>query len=158
MNAIERFADKIGSPILPGHAGQSGEMTPCMPWVAGRTGKGYGQFWDGGRTVYAHRFAYETVVGPIPDGFQLDHLCRVRNCVNVDHLEPVTNKENLRRGVSPSAVHTAKVNCPKCGGDYTSYTYPNGRTKRQCRTCYLEYQREYQREWYRRRRYNQQTT
>lgn len=60
---------------------------------------GYGSFnhtWD--RKVPAHRYAYEFCVGPIPEGLQIDHLCRVHNCVNPDHLEPVTARENVRRG------------------------------------------------------------
>lgn len=71
----------------------------CWVWNAKINASGYGVF---GITptniVLAHRYAYELLVGPIPDGLQLDHLCRVRACCNPDHLEPVTNRENVIRG------------------------------------------------------------
>lgn len=79
---------------------------PCWEWTAaiGQTG-GYGKYSlplnDGsgkGRYVYAHRYAYEILVGPVDESLDLDHLCRNRKCVNPDHLEPVTRRENLRRG------------------------------------------------------------
>lgn len=74
----------------------------CWLWTARLKPDGYGIFKNklpDGRWiyVYAHRFAYESVRGPIPDGLTIDHLCRVRNCVNPDHLEPVTRNENMRR-------------------------------------------------------------
>lgn len=70
----------------------------CWLWTASLT-FGYGSFWDGKGQVRAHRFAYELLVDPIPEGLQLDHLCRIRHCVNPDHLEAVTNAENVQRGV-----------------------------------------------------------
>lgn len=71
----------------------------CLVWMRGRTKDGYG--WlsiNGGRQVYAHRFAYETYVGPIPAGMVIDHRCRNRACVNHEHMEVVTRAENTRRG------------------------------------------------------------
>jgi len=68
----------------------------CWEWIGGISKAGYGQMSDGGSNL-AHRFAYELLVGPIPDGLQIDHLCNVRNCVNPAHLEPVTGLENMRR-------------------------------------------------------------
>jgi hypothetical protein len=65
----------------------------CWEWGGGLMGGDYGTF----DNRAAHRFAYEFLVGPIPDGLHLDHLCRVRHCVNPDHLEPVTVEENNRR-------------------------------------------------------------
>lgn len=59
---------------------------------------GYGQVWADGTNHLAHRVVYELLIGPIPEGLQLDHLCRNRRCVNPEHLEPVTGKENIRRG------------------------------------------------------------
>ncbi|MDQ3573658.1 MAG: HNH endonuclease [Actinomycetota bacterium] len=75
------------------------EKTPtCWLWTASLDGCGYGLFRPSSkRTVRAHRWAYEHIVGAIPDGLELDHLCRVRNCVNPAHLEPVTFRENQRR-------------------------------------------------------------
>ena len=96
--------------------------------------------------VSAHRVVYEHFHGPIPVGLQLDHLCRVHNCVNPDHLEPVTSKENLHRGDTHAARNAAKTHCPK-QHEYTpanTYVYQG---KRLCREC----RRARYREWYRRR-------
>jgi len=75
-----------------------GYETPCHVWTRALNSCGYGVRKVGDRIVLAHRHAYEETVGPIPDGKQIDHLCRVRACVNVSHLEPVSQAENLRRG------------------------------------------------------------
>jgi hypothetical protein len=73
----------------------------CWIWTAHRNPLGYGQFRPKGKqTVRAHRFAYELLLGPIPEGMTLDHLCRNTRCVNPDHLEPVTAIENYRRGLA----------------------------------------------------------
>lgn len=74
-------------------------MTRC--WIfKGATSRGYGQARVGGKTISVHRTAYEILVGPIPEGLQLDHLCRNRACYNPAHLEPVTGTENRRRGIT----------------------------------------------------------
>jgi HNH endonuclease len=70
----------------------------CWLWTkAVFTQTGYAETWDGIRPRTGHRYAYETIVGPVPEGLVLDHLCNVRRCVNPAHLEPVTQRENLRR-------------------------------------------------------------
>lgn len=69
----------------------------CWLWTGPLYSNGYGEFNFDGRNRRAHRFAYDRLVGPIPDGLELDHLCRVRRCVNPAHLEPVTHEENVRR-------------------------------------------------------------
>jgi hypothetical protein len=107
----------------------------CLIWTAGTGGNGYGRFAHGGRQVQAHRFAYTTLVGPIPDGLVVDHLCRNRACVAPDHLEPVTNRENLLRGVGPSAVAAAKTHCDKGHPFDEANTWTDKRGKRRCRTC-----------------------
>jgi hypothetical protein len=79
----------------------------CWLWTGTLNHGGYGKLWirDGGRptgwrSTSAHRYSYERFIGPIPDGLELDHQCRVRCCVNPNHLEPVTHAENVRRGIS----------------------------------------------------------
>ena len=69
----------------------------CWPWVGATTPKGYGSMKWKGTSIYGHRWTYEQLVGPIPDGMQIDHLCRETGCVNPAHLEPVTAAENMRR-------------------------------------------------------------
>lgn len=71
----------------------------CWTWTAATDRDGYGKFTDhsNGRRMHAHRFAYELLVGEVPEGLELDHLCRNRACVRPDHLEPVTHLENVRR-------------------------------------------------------------
>lgn len=73
------------------------EIGVCWTWI-GSTDRGYGVFGAQGRYFRAHRWAWEALVGPIPEGLHLDHLCRNPSCVNPDHLEPVTQAENIRRG------------------------------------------------------------
>ena len=72
----------------------------CWIWTSTITKKGYGRFWFGARSHRAHRFMYELLVGPIPDGLVLDHLCCETRCVNPAHLEPVTAAENSRRAAA----------------------------------------------------------
>ncbi len=77
-----------------------GYETPCWVFSNGDSidGEGYGRVKRDGRSYQAHRLLYEQVVGSIPGGLVLDHLCGVRRCVNPDHLEPVSQAENTRRG------------------------------------------------------------
>lgn len=105
---------------------------------------GYGSFARPGKSKLAHRASYELFVGEIPDGLHIDHLCRVRSCVNPKHLEPVTRAENVRRG-NGGAYFRDKTHCPQ-GHEYSSENTtvkpisgkPN-RFNRICRTCAIEY-------------------
>lgn len=109
------------------------ELGSCWVWLAGKDTSGYGCF-KLGRTRAAHRLAYEALVGPVPSGMQLDHLCRVRHCVNPAHLEVVTPRENTKRGEVGSNMRV-KTHCPQ-GHEYTTEnTYRAPRGDRQCRTC-----------------------
>lgn len=85
-------------PVLPRWESKVERSPSCWFWTGAISRSGYGNFWTGESYVSAHRWSYEHFVGPIPEGLDLDHLCRVRNCVNPAHLEPVTRQENLRRG------------------------------------------------------------
>ena len=103
---------------------------------------GYGRFFDGRRLRSAHRVVYELLCGKIEPGLTLDHLCRVRCCVNPEHLEPVTQKENVRRGQGIAARNLQKTHC-KNGHAFTPdniqwFTYPNGGKQRLCRQCHHE--------------------
>jgi len=71
----------------------------CWYWRGSLKRKGYGSFKDGTKLVQAHRYSYELRFGPIPEGMEIDHLCRIPSCVNPEHLEPVTPEENRRRGI-----------------------------------------------------------
>ena len=102
-------------------------------------GKGYALFWDDGRKTYAHRWAYRYWRGEIPGDLCIDHLCRVKLCVNPWHLECVTMQENVQRGLSPTLTRAraaAITHCPK-GHRFTdrnTYRRP-GDNARICRTC-----------------------
>ena len=103
----------------------------CWLWLGKPKESGYGRFHFAGRTEYAHRASYRLFVGPIPAGLTLDHLCRTPLCVNPDHLEAVTMRENLLRGTGPSAANARKERC-KHGHPFT---HVNSRGERVCRTC-----------------------
>lgn len=124
--AIERFQEKI----FPE------PNTGCWYWFAALDSKGYGQFWDGKKRVYAHRFSYIYLKGEIPSGLVLDHLCRVPCCVNPDHLDAVTQAVNTARGET-GINQRRKTHCPR-GHAYTAENLLQLRTRneRVCKTCH----------------------
>jgi hypothetical protein len=89
------------------------EEDGCWAWIGYVSPDGYGYVYDSitKRTRGAHRVSYETFVGPVPDDLELDHLCRVRHCVNPEHLEPVTTRENTLRGESFAAREARQTHC-----------------------------------------------
>lgn len=112
----------------------------CLIWTSTTDKAGYPDFHVSGYPkCRAHRFAYWLVYGTIPEGLVLDHLCRNRNCVNPTHLEPVTQRENVHRGLGIAARNRAKTHCPQ-GHPYdevntTVVTFTTGRKARYCRAC-----------------------
>lgn len=114
----------------------------CWTWTGNLNDAGYGRFGADGRLYLAHRYAYGLLVGPIPDGTELDHLCRTRRCVNPDHLDPVTQVVNNRRSFSWAGQNHRKTHCPQ-GHEYTpENTYLSRTNERHCRTCDRERTRE----------------
>lgn len=87
-----------------------GYDSPCWVWQLGKNKAGYSAATHKGRAVNAHRLYYERAKGPIPEGLQIDHLCRQKDCVNPEHLEAVSCGENLRRAskLSPEDVRAIR--------------------------------------------------
>lgn len=107
----------------------------CWLWKGTISTNGYGRFAVNGTTRPAHRIIYEILVGPIPEGLTIDHLCRVRHCVRPDHLEPVTQYVNQSRGTSPVSINTNKTHC-KRGHPFSEANTRWVRGKyRVCRAC-----------------------
>ena len=135
----------------------------CWRWTAYLYPNGYGQFWNGGKKVRAHRYSYESVYGPIPEGLVPDHTCHTqaagqglcdggdfcphRACVNHAHIEVVTKQVNILRGLSHAAANAAKTHCVH-GHEYTPENthlrqLPNGGVGRRCRSCSKNAKRRY---------------
>jgi hypothetical protein len=114
----------------------------CWTWL-GNTKNGYGCILTpDGRQRKAHRVIYELLVGPVPADKVMDHLCRNKLCVNPAHLEVVTNKENVLRGIGRSAVNSRKTHCINGHKFTTENTRLDSRGKRVCRACFREIARK----------------
>lgn len=114
----------------------------CWSWIGPVNSSGYGNARYCGRVEGVHRIAYLVWIGPIPEGMEVDHLCRMRRCVNPDHLELVTRRENNRR------VASLTTQCPN-GHEYdeenTNIRHRKGWVLRECRKCSRARNREYRR-------------
>lgn len=113
----ERFWEKVDKAgPAPEHRPDLG---PCWVWTAALDGSGYGQLWNEGRLVLAHRLALALMFGPIPDTLTVDHLCRRARCVNPDHLELVTLAVNRRRqAIARAAARTTGCMVTGCRTRY----------------------------------------
>ena len=114
----------------------------CWLWIGSVSTGGYGLIGLNKKVRPAHRILYEQKFGPIPVGLEIDHLCRTRCCVNPDHLEAVTRRENIMRGLGPSARQAKQTHCknghPLAGENLVINKGKYG-PMRQCKTCRLEY-------------------
>jgi hypothetical protein len=122
--------------------------TGCWEWQGGHNANEYGRIRvTGSKSMHlTHRVAYELFVGPIPSGLFIDHLCRNRKCLRPDHLEPVTNRENLMRSpITFAGKRVTKTHCVN-GHEFTAENTAirKGDGTRVCRTCQRAHQRSYQ--------------
>jgi hypothetical protein len=125
------FSRRSFAEILQSHT-DTADPESCWRWGGKLDVYGYGRLGSG---QLAHRHSYVEVHGAIPTGLQIDHLCRVRDCVNPNHLEAVTARVNSLRSESVSAINARKTHCPQ-GHEYdeaNTYIAPNG--GRSCRSC-----------------------
>jgi len=130
---LERFISKVATL----------NQTGCWLWNGYIEKNGYGRIFSGGKMRWAHIVSYELFVGDIPEGEELDHLCRNHSCVNPSHLEPVTHQENMVRSpIGAPATHRAKTHCPQ-GHPYSGDNLITYRGMRYCRECGKRYKRAY---------------
>lgn len=110
------------------------EQEGCWIFGGATANSGYGRIGVQGRTLQAHRASYEVFIGKIPDGLHIDHLCNRRRCINPEHLEAVSQRENNRRA---GALRVSNVTHCKRGHEFTSEnTFIHAGGGRQCRTCH----------------------
>lgn len=122
---------------------QVNRTNSCWLWRGTIDGRGYAAFKVNGRMTLVHRWSYERAKGAIPDGWFIDHLCLVKSCVNPDHLEAVTPRENTRRAPwGPAGANAAKTHCIRGHAFTPENTRINNRGQRGCLTCIRKADRE----------------
>ena len=116
---------------------KSKKVNDCIEFTGSTQTGGYGQMGVSGKVYLTHRLAYEWFVGPIPSGLELDHICKNKRCMNVDHLEPVTHSENLiRRGLKGKRLNKPERTHCRRGHELTpENTYVRSNGLRFCQTC-----------------------
>lgn len=120
------------------------EVGDCWLWLGYRDEDGYGRIKVDGHSRGVHRIVYDELVGPVAEGLTLDHLCRVRHCVNPDHLEPVTKRVNDLRGYGAPAQAARRTTCPRGHAYDAIHANGGGSVARTCRRCTAQKQRRYQ--------------
>lgn len=123
LKLLKRFNSKVKKTSL------------CWNWIAFIAPDGYGRFWFLGKNIPAHVMSYKIHNGKISKNKQIDHLCRNRKCVNPKHLEQVSAKVNIMRGVGLTALNNKKKVCPKCHGKFSL----DRRGHRYCKKCRLDH-------------------
>lgn len=119
----------------------------CWLWTSSVNTDGYGTIRPTrGKTTCVHILMYTRHIGPVPEGLELDHICGNRRCCNPKHLEPVTHRENVLRGNSPSALCARKTHCA-CGLELVPYTGARKKLKRWCPPCWKLKAKLAQRKW-----------
>jgi len=110
----------------------------CWEWTGSKYADGYGRFYWNSRDMVAHRYSYISINGHIPEGLELDHLCRNNSCVNPLHLEAVSHRENVLRSAGAAAVHAIKTSCKRghlFDGENTAVQRGVYGMTRYCREC-----------------------
>jgi hypothetical protein len=118
------------------------QKTGCWIWTGTHSGAGYATLFlykikgtNKSIRVYAHRLSYTIFVGDIPPDKEIDHLCRVRNCVNPTHLQLVSHRENMLLGETIAAINASRTHCPKGHPYDAKNTHISKRGDRMCKTC-----------------------
>lgn len=122
---VQRWCENVSLPA---------DADECWPWKGHIDDQGYGRLKFRGRSLKGHQVAVELFIGPIPMGFEPDHVCRNRACANPEHLEVVPKRENILRGVCPPAKNARKTHCIR-GHALEGDNLIRADGHRQCRTC-----------------------